>query len=325
MTTDSLTSGRSANSHRRRHIERLGHRHRRQQFHPRPPAVHDDHVASTSDSIDLASFGISRRLPAGPCPPAAGPSSRRRTPASLIRCGNTTLTSELRIGVRLTSARPATGGIRSRDRRSSWQVAFHERRRAGPPATRPGEPLVHAPRLPRCYRRLLPDDDDPRRRVLLRTMIGMRTACALGTGQVLRLSRARGDELDDRSPDGSAVRRPRRSRGADRRRDTGHAGLPARNRRVLHRERRLTGAGIGRARVGVRVAAVLHSDPAPVLRGAATMAYLRRWCSPRRGHRVGGSIFARIGFTLGDASPDSPTAAIVTLNALHSDMFFTVP
>jgi hypothetical protein len=39
---------------------------------------------------------------------------------------------------------------------------------------------------------------------------------------------------------------------------------------------------------------------------------------------VGASIFAGIGFTLGDAADELPPAAILTLNALNSDMFFTV-
>jgi hypothetical protein len=39
---------------------------------------------------------------------------------------------------------------------------------------------------------------------------------------------------------------------------------------------------------------------------------------------VGASIFAGIGFTLGDAADDLDASAIVTLNALNSDMFFTV-
>jgi hypothetical protein len=39
---------------------------------------------------------------------------------------------------------------------------------------------------------------------------------------------------------------------------------------------------------------------------------------------VGASIFAGIGFTLGDAADDLPPTAILTLNALNSDMFFTV-
>jgi hypothetical protein len=39
---------------------------------------------------------------------------------------------------------------------------------------------------------------------------------------------------------------------------------------------------------------------------------------------VGASIFAGIGFTLGDAADDLPPSAILTLNALNSDMFFTV-
>jgi hypothetical protein len=37
---------------------------------------------------------------------------------------------------------------------------------------------------------------------------------------------------------------------------------------------------------------------------------------------VGASIFAGIGFTLGDAANDLPPSAIVTLNALNSDLFF---
>jgi hypothetical protein len=39
---------------------------------------------------------------------------------------------------------------------------------------------------------------------------------------------------------------------------------------------------------------------------------------------VGASIFAGIGFTLGDAADELPPEAILTLNALNSDMFFTV-
>src|SRR5215207_1978608 len=39
---------------------------------------------------------------------------------------------------------------------------------------------------------------------------------------------------------------------------------------------------------------------------------------------VGASIFAGIGFTLGDAADELPRPAILTLNALNSDMFFTV-
>jgi hypothetical protein len=39
---------------------------------------------------------------------------------------------------------------------------------------------------------------------------------------------------------------------------------------------------------------------------------------------VGSSIFAGIGFTLGDAADELPRSAILTLNALNSDMFFTV-
>jgi hypothetical protein len=39
---------------------------------------------------------------------------------------------------------------------------------------------------------------------------------------------------------------------------------------------------------------------------------------------VGASIFAGIGFTLGDAADELPADAILTLNALNSDMFFTV-
>jgi hypothetical protein len=39
---------------------------------------------------------------------------------------------------------------------------------------------------------------------------------------------------------------------------------------------------------------------------------------------VGASIFAGIGFTLGDAADELPPPAILTLNALNSDMFFTV-
>ena len=37
---------------------------------------------------------------------------------------------------------------------------------------------------------------------------------------------------------------------------------------------------------------------------------------------VGASIFAGIGFTLGDAADDLPASAVVTLNALNSDLFF---
>jgi hypothetical protein len=37
---------------------------------------------------------------------------------------------------------------------------------------------------------------------------------------------------------------------------------------------------------------------------------------------VGMTIFAGIGFTLGDAADDLPPAGIVTLNALNSDLFF---
>lgn len=39
---------------------------------------------------------------------------------------------------------------------------------------------------------------------------------------------------------------------------------------------------------------------------------------------VGASIFAGIGFTLGDAADDLPASAIMTLNALNSDLFFPV-
>ena len=39
---------------------------------------------------------------------------------------------------------------------------------------------------------------------------------------------------------------------------------------------------------------------------------------------VGTSIFAGITFTLGDAADELPPAAILTLNALNSDMFFTI-
>jgi hypothetical protein len=39
---------------------------------------------------------------------------------------------------------------------------------------------------------------------------------------------------------------------------------------------------------------------------------------------VGASIFAGIGFTLGDAADELPPSAILALNALNSDMFFTV-
>ena len=39
---------------------------------------------------------------------------------------------------------------------------------------------------------------------------------------------------------------------------------------------------------------------------------------------VGASIFAGIGFTLGDAADELPPSAILTLNALNSDLFFTV-
>ncbi|HWM16371.1 MAG TPA: hypothetical protein VNP97_07275 [Microbacterium sp.] len=39
---------------------------------------------------------------------------------------------------------------------------------------------------------------------------------------------------------------------------------------------------------------------------------------------VGASIFAGIGLTLGDAADELPPAAILTLNALNSDMFFTL-
>jgi hypothetical protein len=39
---------------------------------------------------------------------------------------------------------------------------------------------------------------------------------------------------------------------------------------------------------------------------------------------VGASIFAGIGFTLGDAADELPASAILTLNALNSDLFFPV-
>jgi hypothetical protein len=39
---------------------------------------------------------------------------------------------------------------------------------------------------------------------------------------------------------------------------------------------------------------------------------------------VGASIFAGIGFTLGDAADDLPVEAVLTLNALNSDLFFPV-
>jgi hypothetical protein len=39
---------------------------------------------------------------------------------------------------------------------------------------------------------------------------------------------------------------------------------------------------------------------------------------------VGASIFAGIGLTLGDAADELPAASILTLNALNSDMFFTL-
>jgi hypothetical protein len=39
---------------------------------------------------------------------------------------------------------------------------------------------------------------------------------------------------------------------------------------------------------------------------------------------VGASIFAGIGFTLSDAADDLPPAAVLTLNALNSDLFFPV-
>jgi hypothetical protein len=39
---------------------------------------------------------------------------------------------------------------------------------------------------------------------------------------------------------------------------------------------------------------------------------------------VGASIFAGISFTLGDAADELPPGAILTLNALNSDMFFTL-
>jgi len=38
---------------------------------------------------------------------------------------------------------------------------------------------------------------------------------------------------------------------------------------------------------------------------------------------VGLSLFAGIGFTLGDAADDLPASSILTLNALNSDLFFT--
>lgn len=37
---------------------------------------------------------------------------------------------------------------------------------------------------------------------------------------------------------------------------------------------------------------------------------------------VGASIFAGIGFTLGDAADELPASAVLTLNALNSDLFF---
>jgi hypothetical protein len=39
---------------------------------------------------------------------------------------------------------------------------------------------------------------------------------------------------------------------------------------------------------------------------------------------VGASLFAGIAFTLGDAADELPTSAILTLNALNSDLFFPV-
>jgi hypothetical protein len=39
---------------------------------------------------------------------------------------------------------------------------------------------------------------------------------------------------------------------------------------------------------------------------------------------VGASIFAGIAFTLGDAADDLPASAVMTLNALNSDLFFPV-
>ena len=39
---------------------------------------------------------------------------------------------------------------------------------------------------------------------------------------------------------------------------------------------------------------------------------------------VGASIFAGIGFTLGDAADELPPSAVLTLNALNSDLFFPV-
>ena len=39
---------------------------------------------------------------------------------------------------------------------------------------------------------------------------------------------------------------------------------------------------------------------------------------------VGASIFAGIGFTLGDAAEDLPASAILALNALNSDLFFPI-
>jgi hypothetical protein len=39
---------------------------------------------------------------------------------------------------------------------------------------------------------------------------------------------------------------------------------------------------------------------------------------------VGASIFAGIGLTLGDAADELPASSIITLNALNSDMFFTL-
>ena len=37
---------------------------------------------------------------------------------------------------------------------------------------------------------------------------------------------------------------------------------------------------------------------------------------------VGASIFAGIGFTLGDAADDLPASAVLTFNALKNDLFF---
>jgi len=39
---------------------------------------------------------------------------------------------------------------------------------------------------------------------------------------------------------------------------------------------------------------------------------------------VGASLFAGIGFTLGDAADDLPVEAVLTLNALNSDLFFPI-